>query len=118
GRAPLAQHLQRTGRLPEAADEWKRVVSGDSRDATAALALARVYEQMGQRDLAIATCLRLIEAAPTARNYLTVAQRLEQLAESENASGEIRIALVGNATLDQLASYLRVECFRAVLRPV
>lgn len=126
GRPALAQHLQRTRRTAEAAAEWAVVASANPQDASAALNLGRAYEQLDRADDATATYLRLVEAAPTARNYLTVAERLkslplpleEALSRGEGGGSEIRIALLGNATLDQLASYVSVECRRAGFRPV
>src|SRR5205823_6271688 len=59
-------------------------------------------------------------AVPSGRNYLVVAARLQALepALPEARPGQaIKIALEGNATLDHLQSYLRVECYRAGLRP-
>ena len=61
-----------------------------------------------------------LDTAPTMKNYLTVASRLDDLEPKlpEPRPGRaIRIALVGNATLDHLRSYVKVECFRAGLRP-
>ena len=59
--------------------------------------------------------------APSARNYLVVSQRLDELAETVTdalPTQSVRVALLGNATLDHLQSYLKVECYRAGLRPL
>jgi FkbH-like protein len=116
----LAQYLQRQKRLSEAAAAWEQATASEPLEPNAYLNLARAYERLGEPEKALSTYLALIAAAPSARSYLTVATRLDELAGALPAVPErrhVRVALMGNATLDHLASYVRVECFRAGLRP-
>src|SRR5579884_826744 len=116
----LAQHLQRQQRWEDAAEAWRQAISARPTEPSAYLSLGRVYERLGQPEQALATYIALVEALPTARSYLTVAPRLQELAPrlpAAPSSRQLRIALLGNATLDHLASYVTVECFRAGLRP-
>lgn len=115
-----AQYLQRHERWREAIDAWKMVIETAPTEAVAHLGLARAFEQLRQPEAALAACVALIDAAPSMRNYLLVAQQLARLAPllpPASANRAIRIALLGNATLDHLHSYVLVECFRAGLRP-
>jgi FkbH-like protein len=115
-----AERLQRLKDWPAAAGAWRAVTDLSATDSNAYLNLARALEQQGDCAQAVETCLRLVEAVPSARTYLTVAPRLDQLiAELPPVpqAHRIRIALLGNATLDQLSSYLSVECRRAGLEP-
>src|SRR5437870_7165425 len=79
---------------------------------------ARRLRRAGLSEHALNTYLAVIDAAPTMTNYLIVAQDLDDLTLPPTApAATIRIALVGNATLDHLHSYVKVECLRAGLRP-
>jgi FkbH-like protein len=79
---------------------------------------ARRLRREGLHEHALDTYLAVIDAAPTMTNYLTVAHDLDDLTLPPATPGAtIRIALLGNATLDHLQSYLKIECFRAGLRP-
>jgi FkbH-like protein len=83
-------------------------------------ALARFLQRAGQPEQALASYLAAVDAAPTQKTYLTVAQSLADLEPELPAAKPgraIRIALLGNATLDHLQSYLTVDCYRAGLRP-
>jgi FkbH-like protein len=120
GLPALAQHLQRLKRWDEAANAWRAAIAAEPTEPNAYFGLARVFERLGHPEQALSTYLELVEAVPSARTYLTVAVRLEELAAALPAvatSRQVRIALLGNATLDHLTSYVRVECFRAGLRP-
>jgi FkbH-like protein len=120
GQPALAGYLQRRKRWHEAARAWRQAISSGTGDANAYLSLARAHERMGEFELAAATYIQLVEAIPTARSYLTVAPRLADLAPNlpEPPKGRtIRVALLGNSTLDHLASYVALECYRAGLRP-
>src|SRR5690348_11173784 len=55
-----------------------------------------------------------IDAAPTLTNYVNVAEAIDDLLPAGRA---LRIALLGNATLDYLQSYVKVECARLGLVP-
>lgn len=120
GLPALAQHLQREQRLSDAIEVWSEVLRAAPQSAPAYLNLARLYEQTNQTERALTTYLRLIDVAPSAGNYLVVAQRLDELQPVPLGSGanrKVKVALLGNATLDHLQSYLKVECHRAALRP-
>lgn len=116
----LAQYFQRHKRLPEAIEQWREAIRLGPQEANHYLNLGRVYEQSGQPQEALAVYLDLMEVAPTARNYLVVAQRLDGLASAlpeARPDQTVKIALLGSGTLDHLQSYLKVECYRAGLRP-
>jgi predicted enzyme involved in methoxymalonyl-ACP biosynthesis len=110
-----ARQLQREGRWEEALVEWREVVRTSPRETSAYLGLGRAYEKTGQPELALATYLELVQAAPTLANTLVVADRIDQL---NLPNQNLRIALLGNATMDHLQAYVKVECYRAGLRPL
>ncbi len=115
-----AEQRQRLKQWPEAVAAWRLVIELNPVDSNAYLSLARAHEQQRNDEQALQTYIQLVEAIPTARSYLTVAPRLTQLAGSRPASPaarQVRIALAGNATNDQLGNYLSVECYRAGLQP-
>jgi FkbH-like protein len=109
-----ARQLQREGRWEEAIVEWREVVRTSPRETSAYLGLGRAYEKTGQPQLALATYLELVKASPTLANTLVAADRIDQLNLPDQ---NLRIALLGNATLDHLNSYLKVACYAAGLRP-
>jgi FkbH-like protein len=115
----LAQHLQRQGHLAEAIAVWRDAIRVSPGDAGHYSHLARLYERSDQPHRAMETYLELVAAAPTARNYLVVAQRFDELAASTSAMpGEpVKIALLGNATLDHMQSYMKVACYQAGFQP-
>jgi|GEM_PF-50972 len=116
----LAQHLQRQKRAEEAINQWQTAIKANPLEANNYLSLARLYEQTGQPDKALATYQELIQATPSHKTYLITAQRLDELEPSLGevpTTKQIKIALLGNATLDHLQAYLKVECYRAGLRP-
>lgn len=116
----LAQQAQRAGQWDLAIGQYRAAIRLQPDDATRYLNLARTFEQAGQPEQALATYLELLDAAPSHKNVLMVAQRLHDLTPAlptAAANRSVRIALLGNATLDHLNSYLTVECFRAGLRP-
>lgn len=117
---PLAQFLQKQGKTAEAIAAWREAAKINTRDATAHLALARLYRKSGEPQKALEACLQLVASAATARNVLQAAQILDQLRSSlprPNPGQGIKIALLGNATLDHIKSYLLVQCYEAGLRP-
>lgn len=117
----LAQFLQRQKRLPEAIDQWRVAIRLNPHEANHYLQLAALYERTGQPEQALATYMDLIEKAPSGKTYLLVAQQLDELAAALPAAPpnrSIKIALLGNATLDHLHSYLKVECYKAGLHPI
>ena len=117
--AMRAQQLERQHRFDEAVDYWRDAVRAAPRESAHAFALARLYERLGHPEAALGAYLAVLDAAPSLANHLMLAERLDQLALPEvPAARTVRIALLGNATLDQLKSYLKVECYRAGLRPV
>lgn len=116
----LAMNLARAGRLEDAITALRSVVALAPDDGTAYSRLARVYEQIGDIESAVATYLQLVTTAPSMANMLVVGSRLDALAArlpTPSPDRSIRIALLGNATLDSLQSYLKVACFVAGLRP-
>jgi FkbH-like protein len=116
----LAQFLQRQKRLEEAAAVWRAAIHFDPKESRYYLSLARVYEQIAQPQEAFATYLALLDAAPTGSNYLIVSERLDALAAllpEGSLAQSLRLAVIGNATLDYLQSYIKVECYRAGIRP-
>jgi FkbH-like protein len=119
--APVyAQYLQRQKRLPEAVALWREAVRLNRQEASHLLSLARLLEQSGQAEAALDAYLEAVEVTPSGKNYLLVAQRLEGLAAAlppAPAQRSVRIALLGNATLDHLRSYVTVACYQAGLRP-
>ncbi len=120
GLPALARYLQRGQRWVEAAQIWREATRTLPMDPNVHLGLARAYERSGDVELALATYLQLVERAPTPRSYLTVAPLLASLGPAlpEVAPARhARIALLGNATLDQLSGYLSIECHQAGLRP-
>ena len=116
----FARHLERQGRLQEAISAWREAVRLNPQESASACGLARLLAQNGHGAEALAVYLALIEVAPSHKNYLVVAERLATLEPTLAAPQRgqaIKIALLGNATLDHLQSYLRVECYRSGLRP-
>ncbi|MDQ6671972.1 MAG: HAD-IIIC family phosphatase [Chloroflexota bacterium] len=115
-----ARQLQRQKRWSDAIEVWRTVVQIAPQDSAAHMGLALSLEKTRQPEAALQAYLALIEAAPTMTNYLTVAQRVDALTPAlpERAPNRVvRVALLGNATLDHLRSYMTVECFRSGLRP-
>lgn len=116
----LAQYLNRTGKTTDAKSLWEKLIKLAPTETNSYLNLARSYEQSNEVDKAVDTYLQLIEAVPSNKNYLVVAQRLESLAAGGERTGTrrlIKIALQGNSTLDHLKNYLMVECYRNGLAP-
>jgi FkbH-like protein len=117
----LAAHLEAAGRPDAAIERWRaRLELQPAASATAYLQLARLYEQAGRPEDALATYLTLLDALPASRTVLLVGQQLDALAAAlpePPAARRVRIALLGNASLEQLRAYLAVECFRNGLRP-
>ena len=117
GRA-LAQRLQREGRWDDAIVAWREVVRTSPRESSGYLGLGRAYEKTQQPELALSTYLDLVQRAPSLANTLVVAERIDGLTVPEaGPNRSVRIALLGNATLDHLHSYLKVACYAAGLRP-
>ena len=116
----LARFLQRQGRAAEAIRSWQEATRLNPQESNHYLTLARLLTRAGAPEQALSVYEALIEAVPSAKSYLIVADRLDELAAAlpeARPQQRIRIALVGNATLDHLKSYVKVECFRAGLRP-
>jgi FkbH-like protein len=115
-----AQHLQRLRRHEEAIAAWLDAIRLNPQEAGPYLNLARLYRQQGRPQQSLATYLDLIDAVPSPTTYLLLAERLDELAPDlpeVDPSRRLRIALLGNATLDHLESYLKVECWRAGFQP-
>lgn len=119
GLPALAQSLQRRGSILEAADAWREAIRVAPDETNSYLNLARMHERDGDAYRAADVYLELVGAVPSTRSYLTVAQRLDALAPAAGSRfpRTVKIALLGNATLDHLQSYLKVECYRAGLQP-
>ena len=118
--APLAQFLQRQGRLQEAVEMWRESIRCSPQEHTGYLGLARLYKQMGQPEQALEACLNLASISPSARNTLVVAGLLDELAPhlpAAKPNQTVKVGLLGNATLDHLQNYLKVELYQAGLRP-
>jgi hypothetical protein len=114
--------LQRQGQPDQALHYWREAIRTSPAESNYYLSLARLYEQTGQPEEALNLYLQLVEQLPSHKNYLVVAQRLaeaklEQALQQAGTRRPIKIALLSNATLDQLQSYLRVACYRAGLQP-
>ncbi len=119
-RAALAQRLQRQGRLTEAMVQLREVIQADPGNLQARVSLAELQAREQDATASLATYLELVEAVPSRTTQLLAAERLHELAPSlpdVEAQRSVRIALLGNATLDHLASYLTVDAFQAGLRP-
>ncbi len=118
--APLAHYLQRQGRLDEAVELWSEAIHRNPQEAGNYLSLAQLCKRMGRVERALASCLDLVNFAPSAGNTLIVAGLLDELAPllaEAKPDQTLKVALLGNATLDHLRSYLKVELYRAGLRP-
>jgi FkbH-like protein len=121
GLPALAQHLQRHGELDEAITCWREACRLNHADSSMLMQLGRALEQSGRPEEALGVYLDLVSVAPSAQNYLNAARRIDQLSPHLPAAAPgqtIRIALLGNATLDHVERYLKVACYRAGLRPV
>lgn len=117
----LAQFLQRQKRLPEAIEQWRAAIRLTPHESNHYFQLAALYERTGQPEQALATYMDVIEKAPSGKTYLLVAQQLDELAAAlpeVQTNRSIKVALLGNATLDHLHSYVKVECYKAGLRPI
>ncbi|MBV9354204.1 MAG: tetratricopeptide repeat protein, partial [Chloroflexi bacterium] len=116
----LAQLLQRQGRTEEAIAQWRDVIRRAPDSVQARVALAEQYLHNQDAPAAGATYLELSQAVPTMSAQLLAAERLQELTQVLPPIGPertVRIAMLGNATMDQLADYLTVEAFRNGLRP-
>lgn len=113
----LAQHLQRRGRTAEAIEQWRHAIRLLPSEGAYYLNLARLLEETGQLPEAYKTYIALLSSAPSDANCLIVANRLDAVAPIAGDGKSIKIALLGNATLNQLESYLKVECYKLGLRP-
>jgi FkbH-like protein len=117
----LAAYLEAAGRSDEAIEQWRHLLElRPSRDAASYLHLARLYEQVQRPEEALAAYLRLLDALPATRSRRLVGQKLDALAPALPAptrAQRIRIALLGNASMEQLGAHLSVECYRNGLRP-
>ena len=81
--------------------------------------LARLHEDAGRPEDALAAYVAALREAPGLRGAMMLVPRLAEL-ESQLAPArdvEVRIALLGNATLDQLRDCLAAECYREGWRP-
>jgi FkbH-like protein len=119
--AAQAQTHQRERRTEPAIGAWREAIKRAPGEAPHYLQLAALQEQAGDAPAALSTYVDLVEAAPTMANVLMVGERLDALEPRlpEAAAGmRVRIAMLGNATLDHLRSYLKVACYQAGLRPV
>lgn len=117
---PLAQFLQRQGRFSEAEEQWRHAIRLSPHEPGHHLSLARLYKQLGRYQDALAACLDMTLANPSLRTTLVAASFLDDMANSLPEPGPnqaIKVALLGNATLDHLGSYLKVELNRIGLRP-
>jgi FkbH-like protein len=105
----------------EAVREWRTAIQRDPGEGRSYLSLAGEYERSGRPELALHTYLELTSAVPTASNYLIAAQRIGALSgqlPDQPSRPTAKIAVLGNATLSHLCSYLSVECSRSGLRPI
>lgn len=118
--APLAQIVQKRARYERAVELWQDAIRLSPQEAGNYLSLARLYGQLGKAEQARDVCLELLAAAPSQKNVLGAAAFLDDL-EPElpdpRPEQTVRVALLGNATLDHLQSYLKAELYRAGLRP-
>lgn len=117
---PLAQFLQGQGRSAEAEDMWRQAIRVNPQEASYYLSLARLYKQSGRYPEALAACMDLTLANPTSRTMLVAAGLLDEILPNLPEPGPnqaIRVAILGNSTLDHLGSYLKVELSRIGLRP-
>ncbi len=105
---------------------WPRLRTGQSNTLVSrcwpnsGFALGRLYEQTGQPEQALSTYRELMDTAPSMATCLMLAERfdaLEPQLPEPRPDQSVRVALLGNATLDHLQSYLKVECYRSGLRP-
>ncbi|MBF6612560.1 MAG: HAD-IIIC family phosphatase [Chloroflexi bacterium] len=118
--APLAHFLQQRGRLAEAVERWHEAIRRNPEDSSSYLSLARLYKQQKEAEKALASCLDLMSAVPSGKNTLVVAGLLDELAGElprAKPNRALKVALLGNATLNHIQSYLKVELYRAGLRP-
>ncbi len=122
GRAagPLAQFLQRRGQLQEAVETWGMAIHHNPQETNNYLALARLHKQMGEPEKAQGVCLNLVGSVPSAKNTLIVSGLLDELAlqlPKGRPNQTAKVALLGNATLDHLQSYLKVALYQSGLHP-
>ncbi len=96
-----------------------RVAKAQSESGPAWLELARAYEAAGKSADAVVAYLRVATIDESQATTLMLADKLASLASSEGTtpSREVRIALLGSATLDYVRSYLEVSCRLAGLTP-
>src|SRR5690348_80959 len=81
--------------------------------------VARLYDETGRPEEALAAYVAALRDAPGLRGAAMLVPRLTEL-ESRLARArnvEVRIALLGNATLDQLRDCLAADCYREGWRP-
>jgi FkbH-like protein len=117
---PLAQFLQRQGRLQESADMWRESIRHNPQEHAGYLGLARLHKQMGEAEQALEACLHLASVSLSAKNTLVAAGLLDELAPhlpAARPNQTVKVGLLGNATLDHLQNYLKVELYKAGLRP-
>jgi FkbH-like protein len=117
----LATLAEADGRAREAISLLRRLLALPGQHAAANyLQLARLQEQSGKPTDALATYLEMLAAVPTLTDMMLVGRKLDELTEQLPAPAtdqQIRIALLGNASMEQLRAHLVVECVRDGLRP-
>ncbi|MCC7371962.1 MAG: HAD family hydrolase [Chloroflexi bacterium] len=117
----LAGYVERAGRMSEAVEIWQRLLTLPEPHTTSQfLQLAHLQEQAGDLAGALATYLRLLDAVPAHSDMMLVGQRIDALVPrlpAPSTAEQISIALLGNASMEQLRAHLVVECVRAGLRP-
>jgi FkbH-like protein len=97
-----------------------RVAQAQPESGPAWMELARAYEAAGGTADAVASYLRVATLDQSLATTLALAERLTTLAPppAPTPAREVRIALLGSATLTYVRSYLEVACRVAGLTPV
>lgn len=112
-----ARYLERSGQVDEAIASWQSYVRLMPNEISPYIQLSRLLETQGLPEAAFEMCIRSVKSA--LGNPLLVSARLDALDQqlSQATRPAIRVAILGNSTLDQLAACVKLECYSAGLRP-
>jgi FkbH-like protein len=121
GLVALARHLRRDAhRTDETIALLRDAIRLAPAETAAYFELARLLGEAERPEEALRVYLQVLDVVPNMANTLMVAESVEGLlpllADRSRDRG-LRIALLGNATLDQLKSFVKVDCLRAGLVP-
>ncbi len=113
-----AQAEARAGRLAEAEELWRRVLTAEPGSQTAALGLTKLLDGVGRRAEAEAVLRAFVAAGVSPAGILAAARQWEAWEKTPREGVRVfRVALTGTGTLAPLGAHLRVACAGSGLHP-